>query len=59
MIDDVVFGVERAIRGDSMKCIGAIPDVHGFCSYARAEGCEGRRERGFLPVVSVAWRSTW
>ena len=29
-----------------------------LCSYIRAEGCDGRRDGGFLPVVSKAWRST-
>ena len=54
----VVFGVERAIiGGDITKRTGTILDVHGFCSYIQAEGCEGKRDGGFLPVVSKAWRS--
>ena len=50
------FGVERpVVGGDSMEC--TIPDVHGFCSCNRAEGCEGRRDGGFLPVVSTLLRT--
>ena len=33
--------------------------VGPLCSYIRAEGCDGRRDGGFLPVVFKAWRSIW
>ena len=41
MIDNVgvvVFGVEGAIIGLTVR--SALVDVHGFCSYMRAEECE-------------------